>query len=95
MGCFIACVAVPDSTIHPELQPDLKLILQSIDKLFEKRCEQARLAGELGKDVDATMLGQLMQGLLHTLAIRARAGQSRRSLNKLKSFAVNQWCAST
>lgn len=92
LGCFIACIAVADITVHPENRPDLLDMIAEIDRRFEQRCIIARQRGSVGHGVDPALLARSLQGLLHTLAVRARAGQSRAELAELKAFHLNLLC---
>ena len=89
LGCFIACIAVADVTVHPENRPDLLDLIAEIDRRFEQRCIIAGQHGQVGPDVDPALLARSLQGLLHTLAVRARAGQSRAQLAELKAFHLD------
>lgn len=90
LGCFIACTAVTDVTVHPELQTDLLDIIRKIDDKLEIRCLHARDAGDLRVDIDPHFISQSIQGMLHTLATRARAGQPKHELEGLVAFFLEQ-----
>lgn len=86
LGCFIACIAVADITVHAENRPDLLDLIAEIDRRFEQRCANA---GPQGQGADPALMARSLQGLLHTLAVRARAGQSRTRLAELKAFHLD------
>jgi hypothetical protein len=53
---------------------------------------KARDRGEVDASADPVALGQLATATLHTLAVRARAGISRRQLNALAAAAIDMIC---
>lgn len=90
-GCFIACTAVADAIVHPSIKGDLVQFIESIDECLENRFRKAQEHGELSGDADCKLMAASVQGVLHTLAVRARAGQDRKYLSELKSFYLDQW----
>jgi AcrR family transcriptional regulator len=76
-GCLTICTASVEAATDPEIRAALGRTLDEIDgrlaRLFPPQ-EKAR--------------AQLAAAVLHSLAVRARAGQSRRSLKALAEAAV-------
>jgi len=87
-GCFVMCTAPVEAVAHPDLRADLKRIIVEIDTVLARRFERARHDGQLSEALDARSAAQLTQAVLHSLAIRARAGASRAELRRLARSAV-------
>ncbi len=87
-GCFVMCTAPSAALAHPEVRADLRRIVDEIDAVLIRRFRQAQREGRLPPGRDAKALAQLAQAVLHTLAIRARAGAPRASLRGLARHAV-------
>ena len=91
-GCFVVGTAVTEAVDDPEIQRVVMDGLQALDADFEARLRLARDAGELKKDADLGALALLASATMHTIAIRARAGASRKELRKLVQKAVGVIC---
>jgi AcrR family transcriptional regulator len=88
LGCMVMCTAPAAAVSHPEVQADLLSVIQEIDAKLFMRVEKAMADGQVNKTQDAKLLGKLIQAVLHTLAIRARAGESKASLRKFADSAT-------
>jgi AcrR family transcriptional regulator len=88
LGCMVMCTAPAAAVSHPEVQADLLAVIQEIDAKLFMRVEKAMADGQVNKTQDAKLLGKLIQAVLHTLAIRARAGESKASLRKFADSAT-------
>ncbi len=95
LGCFILCTAPVESVRHTDVRQDLNAVITLIDESLTQRLEAAIVDGELAADTNPGMTAGLLQAVLHTVAIRARAGEPRSSLQQLASFAVDQCCPPT
>jgi AcrR family transcriptional regulator len=87
-GCFVVCTAPSAAVDEPEIKRALAGVLRTIDRGFEKPIAAARDRGELPPHADPRMLAMLAASALHSLAIRARAGESRARLVELSRAAV-------
>ncbi|HIG40289.1 MAG TPA: TetR/AcrR family transcriptional regulator [Gammaproteobacteria bacterium] len=87
-GCLVMSTAVSVAVCHAEIREDLLSIIKIIDKGFEQRLQFAIDEGQLPQDFDATARAAIAQSILHSLSLRARAGESRRSLNRLLKAGV-------
>lgn len=83
VGCMVACTAVTEAVANPALKHQTKSIMDEIDLLVARRIQQAVSDGELPRSVDAKAMSRLAVGVLHTLAMRSRAGTSRRILDQI------------
>lgn len=88
-GCFVVGTAVTEALEDPEIRDIVMRGFRRLDADFEKRLKQARDAGELSKDADLTALALLASATMHSIAMRARAGATRKDLRKLAQKAVN------
>jgi TetR/AcrR family transcriptional regulator, copper-responsive repressor len=91
-GCFMFCTAPVEALNHPEIHADMAALLAELDGLFEAKLREAQLAGHYPADADIKSVAKLAQGILHTLAIRSRAGESQTSLKRLVKTAVPMLC---
>ena len=88
-GCFVFCTAPAEAINHPDLQEDLRDILAEIDDVFHRRFALAIDDQELPDSFDAKAAAKLAQALLHSIALRARAGETKSSLRKFARNAVD------
>ncbi len=91
-GCFLIGTALTEAVLSPEVRTALHDALHEIDAAFEKRIRYAVKTGELPRDADPHILAKLASAVLHTLAIRSRAGESRRTLAAMITPALDIIC---
>jgi AcrR family transcriptional regulator len=89
MGCLMICTAPSEAISHPEVGQDLRDLFQRLDEGFARRLVQAQQDGELSEHVQPKIAAKLLQATLQTLALRARNGESKRSLRALARYAVD------
>lgn len=87
-GCLVVCTATSAALDEPDIKAALARVLRTMDRAFEKRFAAARDAGEIGQATDPRALALLASGTMHSLAVRARAGESRATLVRLAEAAV-------
>lgn len=87
-GCLVMSTAVSVAVSHPEIQSDLLGIIKIIDRSIEKRLRQAVKEGQLPPEFDTSARADIAQGILHSLSLRARAGDSKSALNSLLNSGV-------
>ena len=92
LGCFVVSTAITEAPGDPEIQHIVAEGFRALDAHFEVRFKQARAAGELKQAVDTKALALLAVATMQSLAIRARAGSSRKELRKLAQKAVGVIC---
>ena len=90
MGCLMICTAPSEAFSHPKVGQDLQGLIQRLDNGFFQRLKKAQTEGELSNDVQADLTARLLQATLQTLALRARAGTSKRELKKIADYAVER-----
>jgi TetR/AcrR family transcriptional regulator, copper-responsive repressor len=88
LGCLVMCTAPAAAVTHPQIKEDLAQLLARVDDQLHTAIKRAIANGELVQVGDARSAAKLLQGLLHTLALRARAGESKISLVKLAKYGV-------
>lgn len=94
-GCFLIGTAVTESVNDARVRKDLAGGLDEIDAAFEARILAARETGELPRHSNPAMLAKMASAALYSLAIRARAGASRATLERFAESAVDLICASS
>lgn len=87
-GCMVMSTAVVAATWHPEIQADLLNVIRGLDKKMALRLEQARASGQLASSVDVAGRATIAQSLLHSLSLRARAGESQSQLRRMIKSGV-------
>jgi hypothetical protein len=75
--------AVSAAVVHPDVQSDLIGVIQAIDRCMRERMEQAIADGQLPSHFDAPGRATVAQSLLHSLSLRARAGEPKANLRRL------------
>lgn len=92
LGCFVTSTAVVEAAAHPEIREDLDAVINRVDAVIEKRLLAAQHDGDWPKDNDAKNVAKLLHATLQSLAVRARGGESRSSLEIMYSSAVDILC---
>ena len=88
LGCFVFCTAPVEAVTQPQIREVLEVSLKTLDQLLARRFRMAQKAGQFPVSRSAASAGQLTQAVLHSLAIRARAGEPRAALARLSRAAV-------
>jgi AcrR family transcriptional regulator len=91
-GCYLTGPAMAASMDDPAVRTALLSTHHAFDRVLAARFAAARDAGELAADSDPELLGSLATGVIHTLAIRTRAGETRKRLEQIADAAVAQLC---
>jgi AcrR family transcriptional regulator len=87
-GCLLISTATVEAATDSEVRTLLLEGIQRVDRAFEARIRRAIDDRELSVDADAALLAQLATGVLHALALRARAGVSRAKLEELARAGI-------
>ena len=88
LGCLMMCTAPAEALAHPEIRDDLKSLISRVDDQLTRRIRKAIAEGDFPASGDPRMAAKLIQGVLHSLALRARAGESKSGLKKLARYSV-------
>jgi AcrR family transcriptional regulator len=91
-GCFLIGTAAVEAVRDDQVRKRLGDGLRTFDKIFEARFLCAQQEGELAAEADPVMLAKLASALLHSLAVRARAGDSRATLRATALAGIKLLC---
>jgi AcrR family transcriptional regulator len=91
-GCFVIGTAVAEAVEDTAIRNSVAKGLHMIDADFEARFRAAREKGELKPDADPATLAVLASAIMHSIAIRARAGARRAELREVARKAVSVIC---
>jgi len=91
-GCFMISTAVPEALDDDEIRSLLRAAVAEFDRLVCARLLHARKIGELPEASDPLTMASIATAVVHTLAIRARAGESRKALMAIVAAAVKMIC---
>jgi AcrR family transcriptional regulator len=94
-GCFSIGTAATVAAVDDGVREFLADSMRTTDSFLKRQIEKAREQGEIPRDADPAALAYLATATLHTLAIRSRAGLSRKELDALVKAAIEVICASS
>jgi AcrR family transcriptional regulator len=92
LGCYSISTAPAQATTDPAVREFLATTIGNTDAFVAKQVAKARERGEVASEADPEALAQLATAALHTLAVRARAGTSRKPLTALAACAIDVIC---
>jgi TetR/AcrR family transcriptional regulator, copper-responsive repressor len=88
LGCMVMCTAPSAAVVSPNVQSDLLDVIEQLDARILSRVELAVEQGQITDIADTKSLSKLIQAVLHSLAIRIRAGESKASLQRFADAAI-------
>jgi AcrR family transcriptional regulator len=91
-GCYLIGTAVTEALADEEVRKRLASALREFEKMLEARIRKAREDGEIDATADPQALALIASAVLYTVAIRARAGESRTVLRSLAATAIELIC---
>ena len=91
-GCLLVGTTATEAAHDPLLRAQLGEGLRLFDAEFEARFALARQQGELPAQADPALLARLASAVLHTLALRSRAGDARAQLRATALAGVALLC---
>lgn len=89
MGCMITCTAPGESLAHPEVKKEWEQIIQRIDTGFCQRLQRAKTQEPALTELDPEMAAKLLHGLLQTIGLRSRLGDSSADLLALARYGIS------
>ncbi len=92
-GCFLVGTAAVEAVNDDEVREILGKGLLAFDESFEARFRRAQDEGELDRAADPKTLSKIASAILHTLALRSRAGDERGVLRATAEAGVAMLCA--
>ena len=87
-GCYSIGTAATVAAVDDSVRAFLAESMRTTDSFLRHQIEKARERGEIARDADAAALAYLASATLHTLAVRSRAGLSRKELDALVDAAI-------
>ena len=91
-GCFLIGTGTTAAMHDPDVRAYLAVAFCDIDAAFEARLRLAVEGGELAPAADPDKLAKVAGAILHSLAIRSRAGAARADLEQFADSAVDLIC---
>ncbi|WP_206956778.1 TetR/AcrR family transcriptional regulator [Trinickia acidisoli] len=91
-GCLLTGTAVVEAVNDEAVRTILGDGLRTFDRSFEARFVRAQQSGELDPSTDPAMLAKIASAILHTLAVRSRAGDKRSALRATAEAGVAMIC---
>jgi AcrR family transcriptional regulator len=91
-GCFLIGTATTEAVQSTQIRDMLGTSLIAFDQAFEDRFRIAQERGELSQATDVESLSRLASAILHTLAVRSRAGESRTVLEAIAVSGIRMVC---
>lgn len=91
-GCLLVGTASVEAPHRPAVRRVLAESLRAFNAVIEERMRKAIADGEISISSDASALASVASAVMHSLAVRARAGANRRELDELSRTAINLIC---
>lgn len=93
-GCFLIGTSLAEAMNDAEVREKLQAGLETFDRAFEDRFKRARKQGEIATTAKPAVLAKLASAIIHTLALRSRAGDTKASLRTTAVAGMKMICAS-
>ncbi len=87
-GCYLIGTALTEAPADAEVRGKLLSALRQFDRALLSRFQYAAEHGELGAGADPKTLAMIASAVLHTLAVRSRAGETRAALQSIVDTAI-------
>jgi AcrR family transcriptional regulator len=94
-GCLLIGTASVEAVHRPAVRRVLRESLGAFNAILEQRIRRAIAEGDVAPDADAAGLASVASAIMHSLAVRARAGEPRQALDGLSDVAVDLICGKT
>ena len=91
-GCYLIGTAVTEALGDEEVRTRLASALREFEQMVAARIQQAHDAGEIDAAADPQALAMITLAVLYSMAIRARAGESRAVLKSVAATAIDLIC---
>lgn len=88
-GCLAICTMPVEAVESQEVRIALNAVIDAVDEAFYERFKRAR---ELGPGLDARARALVASSVLFSLALRARAGATKREISQLIRSGVDLLC---
>jgi AcrR family transcriptional regulator len=87
-GCLLASAFADSTLLPPNLAKEIKALVNQADEAVAERLKRAVLDGQLPADFDVKGTAKFLITLMHGIALRVRAGESRAALRRTKNAAL-------
>jgi AcrR family transcriptional regulator len=87
-GCLLASAFADSTLLPPNLAKEIKALVNQADQAVVKRLKRAVRDGQLPADFDVNGTAKFLITLMHGIALRVRAGESRAGLRRIKKAAL-------
>jgi AcrR family transcriptional regulator len=91
-GCFLIGTAAVEAVRDAKIRAAYAAGLHELDDLVEARLRYAAEHDELKTDIEPAALARVVCGIMNSLALRARAGDSRKTLEATAEAGVRLVC---
>jgi AcrR family transcriptional regulator len=87
-GCLLASAFADSTLLPPNLAKEIKALVNQADQAVAQRLKKAVRDGQLPADFDIKGTAKFLVTLMHGVALRLRAGESRAELRRTKNAAL-------
>ena len=87
-GCLLASAFADSTLLPPNLAKEIKALVNQADQAVAERLKKAVRDGQLPGDFDVKGTAKFLTTLMHGVALRIRASESRADLRRMKEAAV-------
>jgi AcrR family transcriptional regulator len=87
-GCLLASAFADSTLLPPNLVKEIKALVNQADQAVAQRLKRAVHDGQLPGDFDVKGTAKFLITLMHGIALRIRAGESRAALRRTKKAAL-------
>jgi AcrR family transcriptional regulator len=87
-GCLLASAFADSTLLPPNLAKEIKALVNQADQALARRLKKAVRDGQLPADFDVKGTAKFFITLMHGVALRVRAGESRADLRRTKNAAL-------
>jgi AcrR family transcriptional regulator len=87
-GCLLASAFADSTLLPPNLAKEIKALVGQADQAVAQRLKKAVRDGQLPADFDVKGTAKFLITLMHGVALRVRAGESRADLRRTKNAAL-------
>jgi len=91
-GCYSIATAATEAAVDPAVRIFLADSIRNTDTFLANLIRRARDRKEIAANSDPDALARIATATLHTLAVRSRAGHSRRELSDLAAAVIDTIC---
>jgi AcrR family transcriptional regulator len=91
-GCFLIGTATASAVLDPDIRTLLREALRAFEGKLEARLRLAVEQGDLPAAADPAQIARIVSAVQHSMAIRARAGETRADLEAMAATAITLIC---